>query len=185
MKNPAQPIALSAMIALAMVAPITFAAKPAHTGTYKVVASDICQSNDVGFSAYPILQALGTNYQVINSWESTMRFLADGTVTEVTRGQYALPSATQQPVGTFEHVCSYTSTQNTDGSFTLIGACDGNVLSGIALNERTHISPVVWRVTPAAGMILLSQVGTQVLTLTTDPPGTHYRICQGTGIGVK
>ncbi len=175
---------LSALMAFAIAMPFGYAAKPTLTGTYKVVGSSSCQSNDVGFSDYPILQALGINYQVINSWESRMQFNADGTVAEVNRGQYALPSA-QQPVGTYESVCNYTSTPNTDGSFNLIGACDGHVLSGVALNETNHLATAVWKVTHAPGMILLSHVGTQVETLTTDLTGTHYRICQGTAIGVK
>ena len=167
-----------------MAASTTYAAKPVLTGTYNVVGSSSCQSNDVGFTDFPILQALGTNSQVINTWESRMQFNANGTATEVNQGQYALPSATQ-PVGTFRSVCIYTSTPNTDRSFTLTGACDGDVLSGVALNEKNHLSPVVWRVTPGTGMILLSRVGTRVETLTTNQTGTHYRICQGQGVGVK
>ena len=175
----------SALLAFAMALPLGYAAKPALNATYKVVGSSSCQSNDVGFSDYPILGALGSNIQVFTSWEATMEFDDDGTVVETNHGQYALPQVLQQPVGTFESECNYTSTRNPDGTFDLIGACDGRVLSGVARNEKDHLQPAVWKVTPAPGMILLSRVGTQVETLSTDLTGTHYRICQGTAIGVK
>ena len=175
----------SALIALAIAIPCANAAKPAVTGIYDVVGSSSCQSNEVGFSDYPYLYALGTNYQVILSWQSRMQFNSDGTASEVNRGQYALPSAQQQPVGTYETACTYTSRPNPDGTFRLIGACDGHVLSGVAINETNHLAPAIWKVTPAAGMILLSQTGADVETLSGDLTGTHYRICQGTAIGVK
>ena len=119
------------MLALAVAIPMAHAAKPELTGTYKVVGSNSCEINNVGFSAYPDLFALGPVFQVINTWESKMQFLANGQVIDVSSGQYAIPGF-GQPVGTFETVCQYTSTANPDGSFTLTGECNDNVLSGVA-----------------------------------------------------
>jgi hypothetical protein len=161
---------------------MSYAAKPALNDTYTVVGSSTCQSNDVGFN--DSLQALGPVYQVLDSWEGKMQFFPNGTVTQVTNGQYALPG-NAQPAGAYTSNCQYASTANPDGSFTLNGICQGHVLSGIALGENNTASPVRWRVFPGSGTIQLSNVGVEVQTLTTDQSGTHYRICQGQGSGTK
>ena len=171
------------MLALAVAIPMAHAAKPELTGTYKVVGSNSCEINNVGFSAYPDLFALGPVFQVINTWESKMQFLANGQVIDVSSGQYAIPGF-GQPVGTFETVCQYTSTANPDGSVTLTGECNDKVLSGIAKGVQDNIKPAVWKVMPASNdVILLSHTGTQVETQTNNLGQIQYRICQGHAIG--
>jgi len=159
---------------------------PSHPGVYKVVASQACQTNLTGFTAYPDLFALDQSFQgSIDNWESTMEFFSNGTVTETSHGQYLLPGVLNQPAGDFDNTCNYIATTNADGSLTLNGSCNGKTLSGIGKGEDTTLAPAAWRVFPVQGMILLSSSQLQVTTLTSSKNGTFKRICQGHGVGVK
>ena len=112
-----------------------------------------------------------------------MTFHANGQVHEVTRGAFSVGG--YQPVGTYEAVCDYTSTLNADGSLTLNGGCNGSVTAGIVMGEIDSSTGVRFKVIHGSGSILLSEAGTSVETLTTNMSGTHYRICQGHGVGVR
>ena len=157
--------------------------QPPIIGTFTVVGSNSCQSNSVGFSAYPGLFALGPVSVVSNSWVSTMRFLASGHVREESRGSFSVGGP--EPVGTYEVICEYTSTPNADGSFTLDGDCNGSVTAGVVMGEIDNSTGVRFKVIPGLGSILLSESGTNVETLTTTLSGTHYKICLGHGVGVR
>ena len=122
---------------------------------------------------------------VLNTWDSTIEIFANGTITEVARGQYAIPNVVTQPVGDYQSTCQYTSTTNPDGSLTLIGSCSGETLSGIGKGEKTTLAPSTWRLVASQGVILMSAIGTEVSTLTSDLAGVFKRICQGRATGVK
>ena len=157
--------------------------QPPIIGTFTVVGSNSCQSNPVGYSAYPYLFALGPTSVVSNSWESTMHFSANGHVREETRGAFSVGGS--QPVGTYEAVCEYTSTPNGDGSFTLDGECNGSVTAGVVMGEIDRSTGVRFKVILGPASILLSESGTNVETLTTNMSGIHYKICLGHGVGVR
>ena len=152
-------------------------------GTFTVVGSNSCQTNEVGYSAYPGLFALGSTHLVSNSWESSMTFHPNGHVREETRGAFSVGG--NQPVGTYEAICEYTSTPSGDGGFTLDGICNGRVTAGIVMGEIDTSTGVRFRIIPGLGSIILSEAGTNVETLTTNISGTHYKICQGHGVGVR
>jgi len=189
MTNALRRSAVIAVVTLATSAPLGYAAKPVSpslAGVYKDVASQACQTNLTGFTAYPDLFALDQSFQgSIDNWESTMEFFSNGTVTETSHGQYLLPGVLNQPAGDFDNTCNYIATTNADGSLTLNGSCNGKTLSGIGKGEDTTLAPAAWRVFPVQGMILLSSSQLQVTTLTSSKNGTFKRICQGHGVGVK
>jgi len=78
MTNALRRSAVIAVVTLAISAPLGYAAKPVSpslAGVYKVVASQACQTNLTGFTAYPDLFALDQSFQgSIDNWESTMEF---------------------------------------------------------------------------------------------------------------
>lgn len=173
------------VLATTMMISMVHAKATTPKGIFKVVGSDNCVFNSVGFSEYPALFELAPSTRVFNSWEATMNFLGSGQVTEVGKGQYLVPGIAQ-PVGTYETNCQYTSTANTDGSLTLNGACDIKVLSGVATGEEANATFIGWRIIPVANdMILLSNTSTQALYQTSNFGNVLHRICQGQGIGAR
>ena len=151
-------------------------------GTFTVVGSNSCQSNNSGYTPYPDLFAMDYTFAVSNSWESTMRFFASGHVREESRGAFSVGGP--QPVGTYEAHCEYTSTPNADRSVTLDGGCTYRVTAGIVMGETGASTGIRLRVIQGLGSILLSEAGTNVESHTTSN-GPHYKICLGHGVGVR
>jgi hypothetical protein len=171
------------IVMITVMMPVAHARAP--IGTFNIVASNSCHSNQGGFGPEPLLYELAPSGLVLATWEGTMVFLANGKVVEDSVGQYSLPGV-GQPVGMYRSHCEYTSTtNNVDESITLEGDCDSDDLSGIAAGVKDHISPAIWRVTSTPNTILLSSIGTRTNVLTSSRQQTFYRICQGHGIGTK